>query len=324
MQKSPAKLAKLTAILGDGEFHDGNALGESLQMTRSAVWKMIKKLERYDVQITSVKGKGYALSEPLILLDADAIRKQLRDKKCQLTVLESVGSTNDYLKALRKSKDIHFCAAEQQTAGKGRFNRAWYSPFGRNIYLSCLYPFQKDISELAGMSLVVSLAIVHALKQAGLQENVFVKWPNDIVCGGKKIAGTLIELSAESHGASHAVIGIGLNVNMLNDERGKISQAWTSMRRELETYFDRNLICAALINAMRDYLQRFEREGFGAFVKEWKSEEILTGKTVALKTVGATITGKVTGINAQGNLLMKLPDGEVRAFSSGDTSIVKK
>lgn len=323
-RKANNKLARLTAAMSDGEFHDGTALGADLHMTRSAVWKMIKKLERYDIQINSVKGRGYALCEPVILLDEEAMRKRLRKKNCQLTLFESVGSTNDYLKSLHHPKGIYFCLAEQQTEGRGRLHRAWHSPFGKNIYLSCLYPFHKDISELSGLSLVVSLAIVQSLRQFGLTENVNVKWPNDIICSQRKISGTLIELQAESHGMSHAVIGIGLNVNMLIDERRQISQAWTSMRRETGEYIDRNLAAAALINDLQDYLLRFDREGFAAFTDEWMAAEVMTGRQVAVKTINETASGEVLGINAQGHLLMKMSDGRTRAFSSGDTAIIKK
>ena len=324
LKKSNNKLSQLMAVMSDGEFHDGNALGAALQMTRSAVWKMIKKLERYDIQINSVKGKGYALCEPAVLLDVAQIRKELTDKKCQLVLFESLDSTNEYLKSLRHPKGIRFCLAEQQVAGKGRFSRAWHSPFGKNIYVSCLYPFQKDISELAGLSLVVSLAIVSTLKKFGIQENISVKWPNDIVHDTKKIAGTLIELQAESHGMCQAIIGIGLNVNMLIDERRNITQTWTSMRRVFGNYLDRNVVSAALINDLLDYLRRFDRDGFAAFSDEWLATEGMTGKTVAVKTVREIVTGKVTGINAQGHLVLMMPDGKLRAFSSGDTSIIKK
>ncbi len=324
IKKSSHKLSQLTDVMRDGEFHDGTALGVMLQMTRSAVWKMIKKLERYGIEINSVKGKGYALCEPLILLHEDKIKKKLTDKKCRLSLFESIDSTNEYLRSIRQPKAIHFCLAEQQTAGRGRLGRTWHSPFGKNVYLSCLYPFQKDISELAGLSLVVSLAILSTLKEFGIYEDTQVKWPNDILCRGKKISGTLIGVQAESHGASHAIIGIGINTNMLLDESGQISQLWTSMRYVTGDYLDRNLVCAALINQLQMYLQRFEQEGFTAFMQEWVAAEGMHGKQVAVKTVGETVTGEAVGINPQGHLLLKLADGKVRAFSSGDTSIVKQ
>jgi BirA family biotin operon repressor/biotin-[acetyl-CoA-carboxylase] ligase len=323
-KKSNHKLSQLLDVMRDGEFHDGTALGQMLQMTRSAIWKMIKKLDGYGIEITSVKGKGYALCEPITLLNEEQIRSNLHNKQCQLSLFESIDSTNEYLRAMRHPKGVRFCIAEQQTKGRGRLARTWYSPFGKNIYLSCLYPFQKDISELAGLSLVVSLAIMRTLHECGIREKVNVKWPNDIICDAKKISGTLIEVQAESHGLCHAVVGIGLNVNMLLDEKHQISQSWTSMRRYSGLYQDRNKVCASLINHLLDYLQRFDAEGFAIFIDEWVAAEGLYGEQVSLKCANETVIGEAVGINAQGHLLLKLVDGNVRAFSSGDTSIAKK
>jgi BirA family biotin operon repressor/biotin-[acetyl-CoA-carboxylase] ligase len=187
-----------------------------------------------------------------------------------------------------------------------------------------LYLFHKDISELAGLSLVVSLAVVNTLKQFGIEKELHVKWPNDVVCDYRKISGTLIEVQAESHGACHAIIGVGLNVNMLIDERRKISQSWTSMRRATGKYLDRNLVSAELMKNLLKYLKRFNDESFAAFTDEWMASEMMSGKIISVKTVNETVTGVVKGINAQGHLELKLADGKVRVFSSGDTSIIKK
>ena len=323
-KKFSPKLSQLIEVLSDGEFHDGTALGVVLQMTRSAVWKMIKKLERYDIEINSVKGRGYALCEPIILLDVQKIREQLTEPDAHIELFESIDSTNEYFRSECRQQDVSFCLAEQQTQGRGRLGRAWHSPFGKNIYLSCSYPFQKDISELAGLSLVVSLAMVRTLKQFGLDEQLHVKWPNDIICQGKKISGTLIEVHAESHGMSHAIIGVGLNVNMLIDTRRQVTQPWTSMRCVGGKYLDRNTVAAALMNHLLDYMRRFDREGFKVFVDEWVASECMQGQQVSLKAGVNTVTGEAVGINAQGHLLLMMADGEVRAFSSGDTSISKK
>ncbi len=317
------KLPQLMLILSDGEFHDGTALGEKLQITRSAVWKIMKKLERYGLQFESIKGKGYSLREPMILLEDKLIRAHLQDKKLRLHLFESLDSTNIYLKSLQSNRTIQFCISEQQTEGRGRLGRDWYSPFGKNIYLSCLYPFQKDVSELAGLSLVVSLAVLRTLQQFGIDQDVHVKWPNDIICQMKKMAGSLIDVQAESNGASQAIIGIGINVNMLHEQGDNISQPWISMREVSGTYMDRNQIIGGLINHMLAYLNRFDKEGFNVFIEEWNAAEGMQNKKIALKTLNETISGVVTGINAQGHLLLKMHDGQIRAFSSGDASIQK-
>lgn len=322
-RKLNTNFVKVVNILSDEAYHDGNSMGEKLKMTRSAVWKVVKKLENYEIKIDSVKGRGYALLEPLLLLDVAKIKKLL-DEKIELDIFESIGSTNDYLKQCKNHKGIKICLAERQTAARGRLNRDWHSPFGRNIYLSCFFQFQKDISELAGLSLVTALAIGETLKSYGINEGLFVKWPNDIVYANKKLSGTLIEIQAETHGHAQAIIGVGINVNMLSDEHGQISQAWTSVRKILGVYVDRNELCARLVNHLLKYLRQFEREGLSAFTQDWVRMDCLSHQTITLQNVNQKIRGKVTGINDQGHLLLKLPDGSLRAFASGDTSIVKK
>jgi BirA family biotin operon repressor/biotin-[acetyl-CoA-carboxylase] ligase len=323
-KKLNINLVKLVSLLSDGEYHDGTTIGETLHMTRSAVWKAIKKLEQYNIKLNSIKGKGYALLEPLTLLNSQQIKKNITRRDVQLHVFESLDSTNHFLKTIKHHHSIAICLAEQQTQGKGRFNREWHSPFAKNIYLSCLYPFQKDVSELSGLSLVMSLAVVKTLKYFGVDKNLFVKWPNDIVCDHQKISGSLIEIQAETHGACHAIIGVGVNVNMLADEGKHITQAWTSMQQVLKKYVDRNQVCVHLLNNMFDYLQRFEAVGLSSFVDEWNKADCLTNQWTAVTMLHEVIEGRVQGINAQGHLLMELKNGSVRAFSSGDASIVKR
>lgn len=320
IKKTSSNFLAIVAILGDGHYHTGEAIGEALQITRSAVWKVIKKLQNYGVKIDSIKGKGYALQEPLVLLDMNEIKSKLTNKKLSIALFESVDSTNDYFKSVKQSQKHPICLAEQQTKGKGRLGRAWFSPFAQNIYLSCLYPFQKDISELAGLSLVITLAMINVLRKHGV--DAAAKWPNDIVVDGKKLSGTLIEVQAESHGTSRAIIGIGVNVNMLSDQQ-EISQAWVSMRKLTGQYHDRNELCADLINELLVYLEKFAAQGFKVFIQEWIGADYLTGQAVAIKNFGESVTGKVVGVNEQGHLLLRLQDGKTQAFSAGDTTLVK-
>lgn len=323
-KKLNANFVKLVSLLSDGKYHDGTTIGDKLQMTRSAVWKLIKKLENYQIKLDSIKGKGYALLEPLVLLDVKQIKKKCTHSKVDISIFESIDSTNAYLKTIVDKDKITVCLAEQQTHGRGRFNREWYSPFAKNIYLSCLYPFQKDVSELAGLSLVMSLAIIKTLKESGIHEKLYVKWPNDIVYDAKKISGSLIEIQAETHGACHAIIGVGVNTNMLEESVDAISQAWTSMQQVLKTYVNRNSVCVNLLNNLLDYLQCFAVKGLAPFINEWQHADCLMDKLIAVTNVHETIEGKVMGINEQGHLLLQLKNGKLRAFSSGDTSIVKR
>jgi BirA family biotin operon repressor/biotin-[acetyl-CoA-carboxylase] ligase len=168
------------------------------------------------------------------------------------------------------------------------------------------------------------LAIVSALKPFHLNDKLHVKWPNDIVYDEKKLSGSLIEIQAETHGASHAVIGIGVNVNMLEDKESHITQAWTSLRNVAGEYIDRNDVCASLVNHLIQYLQQFEAQGFAPFMEEWMQRDCLMNKLITIQSLNQAIEGRVTGINEQGHLLLTMADGKIRSFSSGDATIVKK
>ncbi len=317
MKKQNANLAKVVQALADGEYHDGTTIGDKLSITRSAVWKTIERLKSYGVAVDAVKGKGYALSEPLILLNARKI-KQSAATDVPLEIFESIASTNDYLRGHSSKKPLMVCLAEQQTQGKGRLGRTWQSPFGLNLYFSCLYRFEKDVSELAGLSLVSGLAVAKTLNE--FAPGFTVKWPNDVFYQGDKIAGSLIEVQAESHGACYAVIGIGVNANMLQEEN--ITQPFTSLRKITGKMIDRNELCARLLKHLLADLQVFSVSGLSSFMSQWVALDSLTGKTVTLLRANQSIAGNVSGVNAQGHLLLNV-DGELQAFSSGDVTVKK-
>lgn len=322
MKKTNAVNAKVISILGDHAYHDGTSIGKALRMTRSAVWKTIKKLQTNGVQIESTKGTGYRLLEPFMLLEENKLKYFLKQDEIEICLFESLPSTNDYLKAHIKNKKTVVCLAEQQTKGKGRLNRTWYSPYAKNIYLSCHYYLKKEFSDLAGLGLIVGLAVAKTLNQYGAESLFSVKWPNDILYESKKIAGILIEIQAESHGGSHAIIGVGVNVNMLKDDQ-PIHQAWDSLQNILGKYIDRNECCARLIQQLLRYLDEFERHGFDSFIQEWNSKDCLVGKQISLNHANEKLTGMMRGINEQGQLLLEQSSGTVRAFSSGDASEVR-
>lgn len=315
-RKNNPNLASVLQTLSDGEIHDGNALGEALGLTRAAVWKMIQKLQGLGVGIESVKGKGYLLSEPLILLDPKKIKSGIKHK-IKLSVFESLASTNDYLLAEAKASLTSVCLSEMQTAGRGRRGRTWVSPFGQNIYLSLRYHFDKDISELSGLSLMVSLSILKALHT--VNRKVFVKWPNDVVCDNGKLAGSLIDIKAESNGGCEAVIGIGLNVNM-RVAKG-VTQPWTSLQQLTGDYHDRNHLAVALINTLLEDLHQFEQHGFSDFKKSWMQHDYYANKKIQLIQGEHVIEGLARGVNDAGHLLLALSNGTEKAYASGDTQL---
>lgn len=324
MLKMNQNLIKLAALLNDQQYHDGTSIGESLHISRAAVCKIVKKLTDYGIKITSTKGKGYRLEEPLILLDPKKIKSQLHNKSTKLDVFEKVTSSNDYLRKLSHSSKFSICIAETQTEGKGRFNRDWHSPFGQNIYLSLACPLQKDITELSGLSLITGLALSEAIESCcQLPEKISLKWPNDLMIGEKKLGGILIEIQAEAHGSCNVLIGAGINVNLLQANKKQISKQWTSIRHTSGQYQDRNILCATMIEHILAYLERFKTSSFTDFQKEWKKRDALLNQALVVMSNKEKTSGIGAGINTHGQLVISLNNGMKKTFASGDTTLLK-
>lgn len=325
--KMSTSLIQLVHLLADKQFHAGSALAAQLGITRAAIWKIVKQLEKYGIKLESVKGKGYRLMQPLELLDVKQIKAPLTVAQQQsierIEILTSVDSTNSYLKnklELQK-RPVSICLAEQQTAGKGRLGRSWFSPFGANIYLSLSWKSDKDISELNGLSLVIGVAIMKALEKLGLSKGIGIKWPNDIYCQHQKLAGILIEIVAESHSHTRVIIGIGMNVNMLNQPQAAIDKDWTSIEHITQQYQNRNVIIGALLKAVLDELENIKQQPLAACLAEWKKYDVLYEKAITLSHQGNNISGVGKSINEQGHLLLLTNDGTLLPCSSGETSI---
>ncbi len=256
----------------------------------------------------------------LRLLDEAEIRAFLTHQKIELSVLGSVSSTNDFPKNEGPTGVLQFRLAEHQTQGRGRFHRPWLAPFGANILMSCRCPIPQDLSRCEGLSLCIGLAIVQALREFGL-EDLSCKWPNDILHRGQKLAGILIELQNGPHGATNAIIGVGCNVNMSEAMLKAIDRPTTSLQVILGSPQNRNHIAALFIDAISAYLARFEQKGFADFEAEWKRSDALAGKDIHLHLGASTVTGRMSGVDAAGHLLLSLPSGEVKSYSAGEASL---
>ncbi len=322
MKRYSQTLLQLAKILSDGAFHDGTSLGNALDITRSAVCKTIKKLTHYGVEISVVKGRGYRLAQPLLLLDPAEIKKGLATNFLDLHFNESIHSTNDYLLQQKHTHVIQVCLSEQQTAGKGRLTRYWHSPFGKNIYLSLARVFHNDLAELSGLSLVIGISMVQTLKKFCGDNTLTLKWPNDVMFKEKKIGGTLIELQAAAKGVSTAIIGIGININM-QTATDDITQPWSSLSKITASYHDRNKIAIALIQQVITNMELFEKHGLSHFTQLWNEYDGLKNKLIRLAVHNQKIEGTVLGIDEKGNLKLRHSNNEIKNYSSGEASIIK-
>lgn len=328
MKKHNANLLSLVKMLNTQEFLDGSKLGEKLHITRSAVWKAIEKLRAHGIEVKSIKGKGYALVEELILYEPALILSKLTLAKelaamLELKLFSTIGSTNEYLKTVALQNKITVCIAEEQTSGRGRFARQWYSPFGQNTYMSLGYSLTKEISSMMGVSLVVGLAVINALKEYGINEKFTIKWPNDILWDSQKIAGILIDANAEINGNSKLIIGIGLNLNMTKPTKDQTMQGWSSIKKITAQTVDRNKMAALLISNVVNFMQQFIASGLPSFLAKWQTYDYLLGKTITIGRGGVEKVGVCRGIDNLGQLRLQLADGSEQVFAYGDATVAK-
>lgn len=318
---------QLLQLLADGHFHSGTELAERLGIGRTSVWKQLQDLEPLGLEVIGVTGKGYRLQQPLQLLERQHIVSRLSKPAealiRELQIHDQIDSTNAHLlaQALREDRGGVVCLAEYQRAGKGRRGKAWVSPFGRNIYLSLSWRYQGGPSLLAGLSLAVGVGVIRVLRQLGLLE-AGLKWPNDIYCRDRKLAGILIEVSGESGGPCHAVVGLGLNLSLSANDGAMIDQAWTDWQRLAANGVpDRNQLVAMLLNQLLPIVAEYEATGLADFLPEWRDYDCLQGRQALVTIAEQRIEGIVRGIDDQGLLQLELGDGQSRSFASGEVSL---
>jgi BirA family biotin operon repressor/biotin-[acetyl-CoA-carboxylase] ligase len=311
----------LLALLSDGKFHSGEDLGRALGISRAAIWKSLKSLPLIGVEVDSVRGRGYKLRAPIELLDRSEILASVgppaRESLGSLEILRQVNSTNNYLfNEIGRVSRGSVCLAEIQTAGRGRRGRQWISPFGSNIYLSLLWSFNDGPAKLSGLSLAIAVGCARALQRVGV-DRIGLKWPNDVLYRGRKLAGILLEVVGESNGPCHVVIGVGVNIGMPRE--AAIGQPWSDVRESTENV-SRSTLAGVLIEELILVLKDFELRGFAEVRDEWIALDEFAGRQVSLEFSHETIKGVARGIDPTGFLLLQTSDG-LRRFASGEVSL---
>ena len=314
-------LYPLLYSLADGNFHSGETLGKNIGVTRTAIWKQANALKALGVELHSVTGKGYRLPEPMSLLSKEQI---LAATQIDRTRLEkyfdlhlTIGSTN--IEAMKKAQagyPRYLVLAEHQSQGRGRRGRTWVSPLGKNLYFSLMWSFQNGVSALEGLSLLTALIVVRALKRVGCTGSLGLKWPNDVLLNGNKLAGILLEINGDMTGPCQVVIGIGLNINMPQSAAAAIDQPYADLA-DSAGMLNRNRIAAALIDGLLIELEKFASSGFAPYRHEWESLDVYHRREVQIQSGASIIKGTVAGVDAGGALLLNTSSG-IKAISGGE------
>lgn len=310
--------------LADGAFHSGEDIARALGVTRSAVWYGIREIIGDGLAVESVRGRGYRLEHPVSLLDAAQVRRALRGTAAPVSIeiSDTVDSTNTQLtqRAAAGAQSGLVLAAEAQTAGRGRRGRVWHSGIGSTLTFSLLWRFALGARELGGLSLAVGVALARSLRAAGAHE-AQLKWPNDVVLPGGKLAGILIETHGDVLGPSVVVIGVGINVRADPRVRAAVDQPVADLETARAAPVDRNALLVALLIELAAVLDRFGREGFDALRAEWQQLHAHQNRSVQLMLAdGRMVTGVARGVADDGALLLETGSG-VGRHHSGEVSL---
>lgn len=311
-----------------GAVVSGELLSRQLGISRTAVWKRINNLRAKGSTILKVPAKGYRLLANSPLLSPATVMAGLKTERiaCQVHCFDLLSSTN--VEAARyaeeNSPDGTVLLADAQTAGKGRLGRTWVSPPGVNLYCSIILRPPMPPYCAPQLTFLSAVAVVQTISScSGLPATI--KWPNDILINGRKVAGLLNELSAETERIKHVILGIGINLNMTSDQfpQGLRAPA-SSLLLEGAGQQDRLALLRQLLRNLDSLYSLYLSEGFEPIKQLWLLQSSTIGRQVEILNDGKpAFTGLATGLAENGALLVTLGTGQVETVFAGDVRILK-
>ncbi|NTV97351.1 MAG: biotin--[acetyl-CoA-carboxylase] ligase [Thiobacillus sp.] len=307
-------------LLSADEFRSGEEISRCLGLSRASVHNLVERARELGVTIHAVRGRGYRLAERYSWLDGERLAPA-RTRGFEILLHQEVESTNSLLLGLAQQGQRHksVLAAEWQSGGRGRRGRTWHAVPGGGLTFSLLWRFNRPLTALSGLSLAIGVALARGLRGLGLA-GVGLKWPNDILVGGAKLAGILIETHGDMLSSATAVIGIGINVQARPDDLGPAGYAAVAVEEVLAVRFDRNDLLLRLLAELDEALKTFDGHGFAPFRDEWQALHVWQGRPVQVLGGPAPIDGVAAGVDDNGVLLLATADG-VRPIHSGEVSL---
>jgi BirA family biotin operon repressor/biotin-[acetyl-CoA-carboxylase] ligase len=319
------RIASLLTLLADNStiVISGSRIAHEIGVSRSTVWRWVERLRELGVRAKGAPRKGYHLETVPDILTPDLVRRGLRGSRFGKSIHHffKVDSTNRIALELGHAGEPEGAViiAEEQTAGRGRAGRHWHSERAAGIYVTLL--FRPPISPVQAplLPLIAGLSVRAAIEaQTGVAPDL--KWPNDLLLGGRKIGGVLTEMHAEPSAVRFVIVGIGLNVNQTKfpDELAQIA---TSLRAETGRSVSRLELLVRLLRQFENDYNRFLREGPGWIGESFcAASSFARGKSVRVTDGAESFTGTTAGLSPEGRLLVKRPGGETTAVLSGDVA----
>lgn len=313
----------LKCLRETGDYISGQRLCQKLNVSRTAVWKVINQLKEEGYMIEAVKNRGYRLLHSPDLVTADEMNSILQTSWAGHPVVyeEELNSTNQTAKVMAEQGAVHgtLVVAEKQISGKGRRGRVWHSPKGSGIWMSILLRPDIRPDKASMLTIVAAMAVYDAISSR--VEDCAIKWPNDIVIDGRKVCGILTEMSTELDHIHYVVVGIGINVNT-EDFPEDIAKVAASMHTVSGQYFRRSEIIADVCQAFEAYYERFiKTSDLTGLMEDYNKRLINCGQRVYIEERGRQFNGIAEGIDSEGCLRVRRDDGMVVSVISGEVSV---
>jgi BirA family transcriptional regulator, biotin operon repressor / biotin---[acetyl-CoA-carboxylase] ligase len=305
----------------------GEDLSSALHVSRTAVWKHIKSLKELGYKIEAVPSVGYRLlAVPDLLLPAE-IAADLGTERIgrQIVTFREADSTNEiaFKMAEEGAPEGTVVLAESQRRGKGRLGRRWESPAGVNLYCSIILRPPIMPMQAVQLTFLSVVAVVHAVTETTNLAPT-IKWPNDVLVGGRKVAGLLNEMGAETEKVNFVILGIGVNINMVRDQFPvDLRHPATSLSLEEGRPVSRRDFTRALLRAADTLYTAYLAGDYAAIRNEWLARCSIIGKRVFVSCQENVIAGVANGIDDYGALLLTRDDGYVERILAGDVALVQ-
>lgn len=313
----------LSILLSSNDFVSGQSLANQLGVSRQAVWKGVNALKEDGYEISSTPNRGYKLVSSPDFLNVEAIKNHLNTELIgrEIIVLDSVGSTNDYIKELGNNgcREGVVVTTREQTQGKGRLGRTWLSKRDENIAFSIILRPKVSPGGIVTVTHLAGLAMCKALRETtGL--DCKIKWPNDIVVGSKKLVGILTEMTAEFDAIEYIVIGIGINIDQVVFPE-EIEYKSTSILLETGRHYDKNRLLAKFLDRLEGELLRNDLRMSQTALSEYKDLCATIGKSVTFTRGSRKINGMAVGVSENGELKVMLSDGSICNVYFGEVTV---
>ena len=316
----------LDAFTDAGEtFLSGQHLAELIGCSRTAVWKHIEELRKEGFELEAVRNKGYRIVKTPERITADEIRLGLTTNFIGRNIHyeESVESTQKIAHRLSYEEvpEGTVIIAEEQRSGKGRMNRTWHSPKYTGIWMSLILRPNIPLTKAPQLTLLTAVAIVQAIEEVtGLQSEI--KWPNDILIGGKKVTGILTELQAEADRIHSIIIGIGINVNQKEEDfPSELQEKASSLFIEKGKVISRAGLIKSFFKHFEKLYLLYLEQGFFPIKLLWEGYAVSIGKILKARTLTNVIEGKALGITDEGVLKLEDETGFVHHIYSADIEV---